>query len=109
MGHWCGAVVYNDGNGCGGVAQRFSITRTRITCSFWNVCVWGGEREGICNVMVKGGRCIKIFSIVYIRVRCSLRMSYFLIGRSGWRERCATARKVCDGKKAKNHATAANF
>ncbi len=37
------------------------------------------EGGGICNVMLKGGHCIKIFSsAIYVR-------PYFLISQLGWR------------------------
>ncbi len=82
---WCGATVPTMMEEVA-VAQRrrnvFSITRTRTTCSFWSA-----RGEG-------GGRCIKIFSTaVYVRPN-------FLIGRSRWQQRCASA---------KNHAVTANF
>ncbi len=54
---WCGA------------GAMFSNTHTRITCRYWSV------RGRICNVMVEEGRCIKFFSVVYIR-RCLCASSF---------------------------------
>ncbi len=83
-GHWCGAAVSTLMETVAAAqAQRFSITCTRTTCSFWNA-----RGEGSCNVIVKEGALHKNFFHRHLRMSV---FSYWLVG---------IAIEVCDGEKS---------